>query len=338
MLDSSTLIKLIEGGESSKVEFKIAAPRQTEVAQRLCGMANAQGGYLIVGVEDKSYTLAGVKNIGETIDIILQGARLCKPPVVLENGEPQTFIIKGKNIIVAIIPPNNGTLYQAGGVCWVRRGSHTVPMEIAEIEQHLYSQGKVSWETQPVYEATIEDLDLEAVKQLIATRPLDSRRTGRLDNLEEVLLNLNCAVRVESPGSAKTKTSSLATTTLRPTNAGLLLFGKFPQRWITQSEVTCVLYSENLGLRRYSDRRVITGTLPELIEGVEAFFARHVPITAHLRGFRRVDEPEYPMEVLREAIVNAIVHRDYSITGESVRIFIIPTGLRFAIRVCYYRA
>jgi ATP-dependent DNA helicase RecG len=322
MPDSATLMELIKGGETSRVELKIAAPRPVDVAQRLCGMANGQGGYFILGVEDKTLELVGVKNVGETIDTVLQGARLCKPPVLLEGGEPQTFDYKGKQIVVAVVPANNGSLYQASGVFWVRRGSHTIPMEVGEVEQHLYSQGITSWELRPVYEAGLEDLNLEVVREWLAARPASSRLGGRLNNLEEILLNLNCAVRVNPdrlPASA-----SHSGDLLRPTNAGILLFGNFPQRWIIQSEVTCVLYNENLGSRRYTDRRVITGTIPELIEGAEAFFTRHMPVAARIEGFRRIDEPEYPPEVLREAIVNAIVHRDYSLGGESVRIFYYP--------------
>lgn len=325
MLDAATLMQLIEGGETSRVELKIAAPRPAEVAQRLCGMANGQGGYFILGVEDKTLELAGVKNAGENIDTVLVGSRLCKPPVALEGSEPQTFVIKGRQIVVATVPPNNGTLYQAGGVFWIRRGSHTVPMEAGEIEQHLYNQGITSWEMRPVLQASLEeDLNLEAVRELLATRPAASRLGGRLDNLEQILLNLNCAVRVNSSRLPAVTAPAASGDTLRPTNAGILLFGHFPQRWVVQSEVTCVLYSDNLGTRRYSDRRVISGPIRELIEGAEAFFSRHMPVAAHIEGFRRIDEPQYPPEVLREAIVNAIVHRDYSITGESVRIFYYP--------------
>lgn len=124
---------------------------------------------------------------------------------------------------------------------------------------------------------------------------------------------MNCAVRVNPPRFPATLPQTEVT--LRPTQAGMLLFDNFSQRWVVQSEVTCALYSDNLGIRRYSDRRVITGTICELLEGAEAFFVRHIPVAARIEGFHRIDEPEYPLEVLREAIVNAIVHRDYSIRG-----------------------
>ncbi len=310
-MDTKTLLELIEGGESSKVELKIVPPRPSEVAQRLCGFANTGGGYLILGVKDETLELVGLKNVGDAIDTILQATRLCKPTIVLNPQEPENYVIKGQNIVVATIPPNNGTLYQVSGVCWVRRGSHTVPMELAEIESHLYSRGTISWERKPVEEATLADLDEQLVRELVATRPAQIRKAGRLDNLEELLISLNCAVRTGEE-------------TLRPTNARMLLFGNYPQRFIIQAEITCVLYTDNLGTRRYADRRILSGSVGELIDGAENFFKQYVPIPARMEGFHRVDEPEYPLEVLREALVNAVVHRDYSQTGESIRVFYYP--------------
>ena len=77
-MDTKTLLELIEGGESSKVELKIVPPRPSEVAQRLCGFANTGGGYLILGVKDETLELVGLKNVGDAIDTILQATRLCK--------------------------------------------------------------------------------------------------------------------------------------------------------------------------------------------------------------------------------------------------------------------
>lgn len=311
-MDSQTLLSLIEAGESSRLELKVAPPRPGDLAHRLCGFANADGGYLIFGVEDKTLELVGVKNVGDAVDTILQAARLCKPTLLLEPPEPEVFVVKGKSLVVASIPPNRGTLYQASGVCWVRRGSHTVPMEVSEIEQFLYSRGLSSWERRPVIGATLEDLDRDIIQELITTRPERIRSTRRLDNLEELLINLDCAVR--GAGGEPT----------RPTNAGMLLFGKYPQRFIIQAEVVCVLYSENLGSRRYTDRRIITGSVRELIDKAESFLHLYIPVPARVEGFHRIDEPDYPLEVLREAIVNAVVHRDYSLEGESIRIFYYP--------------
>jgi len=108
---------------------------------------------------------------------------------------------------------------------------------------------------------------------------------------------------------------------VRPTHAGLLVFGRAPQDTIMHAEVICVLFGDDLGLRRYLDRRILHGTLPEHIDQAEEFLVRHMRVGARTDGFRRVDEPDYPLEALREAVVNAVVHRDYSLAGEAVRLF-----------------
>jgi predicted HTH transcriptional regulator len=109
-----------------------------------------------------------------------------------------------------------------------------------------------------------------------------------------------------------------------PTNAGILFFGHDPQMHVMQSEVVCVLFRETIGASRYADRKIVTGTLQELIDGAEAFLNKYIAVGARVEGWKRIDIPEYSLEVLREAIINAAVHRDYSKRGESIRVFYYP--------------
>jgi predicted HTH transcriptional regulator len=88
-LEAKALETLIQEGENSTVEFKVAVPRYAELAERMCGMANSLGGYLIIGVVDKTWNIVGVKNVADTIDTILQASRHCKPAVRLEPQQPQ---------------------------------------------------------------------------------------------------------------------------------------------------------------------------------------------------------------------------------------------------------
>lgn len=106
-----------------------------------------------------------------------------------------------------------------------------------------------------------------------------------------------------------------------PTNAGVLFFGSEPQRHVPQSEVVCVLYRDESGVGGYVDRKIVTGTVQELIDQTEAFLNKYVAVGARIEGWKRIDLPEYPIEALREAVVNAVVHRDYSRDGEGVRVF-----------------
>ncbi len=112
--------------------------------------------------------------------------------------------------------------------------------------------------------------------------------------------------------------------TIIPTNAGILFFGYSPQDHIPQSEVVCVLFRETVGASRYADRKIVTGTLQDVIDGTEAFINRYIAVGARIEGWKRIDIPEYSIEVLREAVINAVVHRDYSRRGERVHVFYYP--------------
>jgi ATP-dependent DNA helicase RecG len=313
-LSEMELKKHIQGGETNTVELKVAAPRAVEMAERLCGLANAQGGMIILGVKDAKHEIVGIPDhrIGETLDVISRAVRqMIKPELALDPPEPEIYTVSGKKLVVATVKPSQGPVYQAHGIYWVRRGTHTVSLGLSELLEMANDRGLVDWEHQPVRNATMEDLDLEKVKAYLARRSANSRQTGRFKDLERVLIGLECAV-MTSDGKVV------------PTNAGMLFFGSHPQEHIIQSDVACVLFRETVGASRYADRRIITGTLQELIDGAELFLSRYIAVGAKVEGFKRIDIPEYSLEVLREAVINAVVHRDYSKRGESVRVFCYP--------------
>src|SRR6266478_1932723 len=175
----------------------------------------------------------------------------------------------------------------------------------------IYDRGLRDWELEPAYNATMENIDLEKVKAFIARRSASGRQSGRFKNIERVLVGMRCAVEVSGG-------------TIVPTNAGILFFGHSPQDHIPQSEVVCVLFRETVGASRYADRKIVTGTLQDLIDGAETFLNRYIAVGARVEGWKRIDIPEYSLEVLREAVINAVVHRDYSKRGESIRVFYYP--------------
>jgi len=109
-LSKTALRKLIEFGETATVELKVASPRPDEMAERLCGLANAQGGYIIVGIADESLEIVGVpdKKIALTKDVILRATRqMIKPMLLLNPPEPEVYVLDGRSLVVATVPPNN---------------------------------------------------------------------------------------------------------------------------------------------------------------------------------------------------------------------------------------
>lgn len=309
-LSERELRRFIKGGETSTVELKLASPRPTEMAERLCGMANAQGGFIIIGVEDASLKIVGVPDnrIALTVDVILRASRQIQPILLLNPPEPETYILDGKRLVVACIPPNNGPLYQVSGVCWIRKGTYTLPLTVPEMLEIANDRGLTRWELQPARKASMKDIDLKRVRDYLNHRSSRSEQSGRFESPEDVLLGMDCAV-VTNQGE------------MAPTNAGVLFFGYEPQLHIPQSEIVCVLYGDDLGVGGYIDRKILTGTLQDLIDETEVFLKKHIVVGAKIEGWKRIDFPEYPIEALREAVVNAVVHRDYTRIGESIRVF-----------------
>lgn len=308
-LTDAALGRAITDGETSTVELKKAVPRPSELAERMCGMANAQGGLIIIGVEDSSLMVVGVPDarMALTRDMVLRAARQIDPPLLLDPAEPEVYMLNGKQVVVATIPPSRGPVYQASGVFWIRRGTHTVPLSASEMLELANDRGLQDWELQPAQDATMKDIDPERVEAYVHMRSTRSRNFRRFDNLQQFLAGMKCARTV----SRKTV----------PTNAGILFFGRHPQQHIIQSEVVCILYRDMSGIGGYTDRKIITGTIQELIDETEAFLTQHIPVGGRIEGWKRIDLPDYPLEALREAVVNAVIHRDYTRRGESIRLF-----------------
>lgn len=198
-------------------------------------------------------------------------------------------------------------MYQASGVFWIRRGTHTVPLSASEMLELANDRGLQDWELQPAQDATMKDIDSERVETYTRQRSTRSRSFRRFENMEQFLFGLKCARIVKRK--------------VVPTNAGLLFFGQDPQQHIIQSEVVCVLYHDTSGVGGYADRKIITGTIQELIDETESFLTQHIPVGGRIEGWKRIDLPDYPLEALREAVVNAVIHRDYTRRGESIRVF-----------------
>ena len=234
---------------------------------------------------------------------------MIKPLVSLTETSVQTWLLDAHTLVTLEVPGNAGRRYQYSGACFVRRGTTTVPLSVAEMNAYLNAYGASRWELSLSRNTAIKDVDAEALDRYFARRSPESRARQRRSSSTEVLIGLKAVAEDPQIGEA------------RPTSAGLLMFGCDPQLHLPQSEVVCIKYADTQGIRTYIDRKNFVGTLPELIDKASSFLRQYIRVGATIRGFYREDEPEYPYEALREAVVNAVVHRDYSRSGETVRVF-----------------
>jgi ATP-dependent DNA helicase RecG len=195
----------------------------------------------------------------------------------------------------------------------MRVGSSNRVATHAEIRRLYLLSGEVSYESLPCRGATRADLSPVLIARYREQR--NRHTAGALDLSDEELLR-NLGGVVEEEGH------------LLPTNAGVLLFCEAPYRFLRQNEITCAQFKGTDTLRTI-DRKDLRGALPDLVVAAEQFLYRHIRIGHEVIGFEGIDHWEYPREAMREALINAVIHRDYSNVGGRIRIFLFDDRIEF---------
>ncbi len=188
---------------------------------------------------------------------------------------------------------------------YIRVGNTNRPMTEYEVFGYQSGRGQPRNDEELVPDATLDDLNTEALdyylSQIRKARPRADFLKG---TNEDVLLRL-CVVRRDR-------------SILRPTLAGILMFGKYPQEFFPQLMITFVqFFGTTEGEKtpqgaRFVDNRTFEGSIPEMVEQAETYVLAAMRKSTLIEGLFRRDIPEYPQEVVREAVCNAVAHRDYS--------------------------
>ena len=223
---------------------------------------------------------------------MLRASLLCDPPLIL----PAPQIVEqagGAPLALVQVPPGLPNVYNVQGVYWTRLGAHNRPLTTPELRRLLLDRGEGASEAQPLDGATVDDLDPARVN-----RYLDRLMLLPAEDATETLLARGCLARDPSG-------------VLRPTVAGMLLFGRAPQQFVRSAEILCVRYA-GTAMGDEFVRQEIGGALPDQIRQAEAFVAANMRRGQRIGGLERGETAEYPLPVVREAIVNAVAHRDYS--------------------------
>lgn len=169
------------------------------------------------------------------------------------------------------------------------------------------------YEKSPIYAASIDDLSLESIKFYLDRINLNIDVPSK--KLWDFFVQKGFLIVYE-----KQKV-------LIPTVAGLLLFGRNPETFLVQSKIKaeCFKGTESADTLDYID---IEGSLPKMVDEIIRFFLKNMRVAVRIEGFSRVEITEYPQEALREAVRNAIIHRDYSIEGTTVIVKMFRDRLR----------
>jgi len=288
--------ELVKEKENKDLDFKLELPESKKAAQLVTAFYNSRGGKIILGVEDKSRKPIGIKEPQKTEHRFTQIIRhWCKL-----DEEPKIEFIKYKNkdLIIIHCPKGKDTPYFVRGESKprVRIGSSNVVANKEEIAR-LYREGSSrSFDIETVPKADINDLNLKAIKQYLK----ESHLTNKLN--EKHFFEV---ISKEGFVSYNKNTREYV-----PTYAGILLFGKHPQINIPYSTILADRY-KGIDMVEWIDKNEFNGNLFELIDKCENFFLRNMKTAAKAVGFRTEHKTEYPIDALKEALINALVHRDY---------------------------
>jgi len=289
---------LIKTGESNTVEFKEKFDEQT--IESVVAFANTTGGIIFIGVSDKN-NIKGIKVGKETLNQWANQISQSTDPRIIP--ELEKIKVDGKTVIAVKIKENPIKPISKKGRCLKRVDSSNRAMSAQEVAQmHLHSTG-MSWDKYPAKHAKLSDIDIEKVKRYIHK----AKETGRKKIGDD-----------EEPIQVLEKMSLI--TEGQPTWAAILLFSRLTNKFISQAAIHCGRFKEqNIVI----DDRMIVGTVFEQIDEAMDFIRKNINVEFVMTGKpQREQKWDYPLEALREALINAICHRDYTIFSDiEVRIY-----------------
>jgi ATP-dependent DNA helicase RecG len=298
--------KLAAQGESETLEFKRSTGELREAMQTLCAFANGSGGIVLIGVRSDG-KIIGQQVTEQTLHDIAAARDRFEPPidVAIERIE----VASGRAVLVLIVAGTSDSVPCAcDGRAFERIGNTTRRMSQERFEALLLDRAhsRRRWENQIADEITFKDIDREEVSRIIEA----ARSTGRLVGpVGRSLPDLLDRLGVRRKG--------------RLLRAAVVLFGKTFMPDYPQCELRMARFRGS-DKTEFLDQRHIRGPAFKLLEEAEIFCQRHFPLPGRIEPGRlqRVDRPLIPPDAMREILVNALIHRDYSIAGGAVSLAI----------------
>lgn len=270
------------------------------LATVLVGMANTDGGIVLVGVSPRAGQVHGVHHPETIQDCVFQAALLVDPPLVLPM--PDIENVGGMQVVRVVVPWGLPNVYSLDGRYFGREGAQTNPMPARRLRQLLVERGVIQFEALVPPGAALEDLDAHNVREYMRALNLPGNESPW-----EILFRRGCMKNTKEG--------------LVPTHAALLLFGRHPQQWLPNASILAARFNGITFADRFM-KKEITGTLPEQLQQAEAFIRENMRSVVRLVGLRHQESLEYPPEAVRELLVNAVAHRDYNQQGDNIHLFI----------------
>jgi len=315
------LLEMIRNGESSGVDFKRDDIDPRMLAKELVAFANASGGTVLLGVEDDG-SISGLTR-DRLAEWVMQVARDKIRPEIIPYFEVVRDVEPGRDVGVVRLTQGYSVhnLWDGNHRTYLIRVGTTCREASPEELQRLFQQRSgIRGELQPISGTTAQELDLGRLTDYFG-RVRGQEVPPTQNEWNTLLTNTEFLVQTET-GSAATV-------------AGVLLFGTNPKRWLPQSGVDAVAYPGTEKEYAAEERTLIAGPLVPLCnpagqvldnglpDQALEFVRRHVAIRGTLDDAgRRIEEFAYPMEAVREVVVNALIHRDYLLSGTTIELSI----------------
>lgn len=297
---------LLKNFENHNIEFRADLAPQNNLeekhraAKTIVAFLNTNGGKIIFGINNIREVI-GLDNPQTTeSNITTQIRAKCHSDA---NLSFQFFNYKNKDVLIVNCPRGEKPPYKFDNVVLVRRGSNNVEATEDEIANMYRNRDVSGCDNSLVKNAGINDINLEEAFAYIEGLQIIGEEREKENNYR-----LMCNMGLLKPINNE----------YIPTVAGILLFGKNPQMFFPNAVVKADLkYNDD---EEWSEISEIKGTIIEQIEECERFFMRHIPKSAKIIGFKRIDEYQIPIAVFREAVVNAVVHRNYLDSSGAIHI------------------
>lgn len=319
--NTADIIKQISLGEDTVLELKtvefsgdkITGPHKNSMADELAAMANTHTGVVLLGVDDKSKVIMGIHP--DKLDIVETWLRnicndLIEPPLdCIIRKMPIRVEDGSEKVVVRVDVPRSLFVHQSPGGYFRRIGSSKRQMKpdmLARLFQQRSQTRLIRFDEQMVPNVKLNDLDPKLWKRF---------RTVLSPTNDQVFLEkMKLIVRDED-------------NVLRPTVSGVLMASDAPESFMSSAFIQAVCYR---GTERNADYQLdakdITGSLDVQIQEACKFVERNMRVYA-IKAPMRIETSQFSMNAVFEAIVNAVVHRDYSIYGSKIRLHLFADRL-----------
>lgn len=281
----------------------LATADPAAIAEGLTALANAGGGLIVLGLAEDGQLAAPIWE-DEAEGAFRQAIAACQPPVMAQWQRLEW----GRERLTGIRVARSEELHAlTDGRVLVRHGLENRPISGDELRQLAASRSTGDYEAEIVPGARREDFDPDVLAEYLAKR--QERGAARIDSVENLLFEIGALNRDG-----------------QPTVGGVLLFGRNPQAFLPHSDVVFVQFTGQApgdmdgGGVGHGPRQEFNGPLARIIEQTWNTVWKSMHLGARIPGLTREEITEYPGFAVREAIINAICHRDYRIKGRRVEI------------------